>query len=160
MNKSHDIEDGIIHLNGEIAERNRATQRLNDAKGGGKEPLTKEENETLDELTARLARRAKLASSGDTEAMEQMTKSLSASVANFLRRRVRRDQLLVKSLRHNQRLVLPVRAGGVSDALLLKAHAAYEEGVITGTQLNVVDLAHRAGFRIEDADLLAKINGV
>ena len=160
MNKHTDINDGIINLNGEIAQRKGAEKRLKEAaKSSGKEKLTDDENETLDELKVRLAKRAKLAASGDPEAMEQMAKSLNRSVSNFLRCRVRREQPLAKSLRAGQRLVLPVRSGGVSDALLLKASAAYEAGIITGTQLGVVDVAHRSGFRIDDAELLTKIRG-
>lgn len=159
MKKHSDIDDGIIHLNGEVADRKRAEQKLKDTKGSGKERLTDDEDETLDELKTRLSKRAKLAASGDPEAMEQMTKSLGHSISNFLRRRVRREQPLAKSLRAGQRLVLPVRSGGVSDNLLLKASAAYEAGIITGTQLNTIDVAHRSGFRIDDAELLAKIRG-
>lgn len=160
MNKHTDINDGIINLNGEIAQREGTERRLKEAaKSSGKEKLTDEENETLDELKARLAKRAKLAASGDPEALKQLTKSLGHSISNFLRRRVRREQPLAKSLRAGQRLVLPVRSGGVSDALLLKASAAYEAGIITGTQLGVVDVAHRSGFRIDDAELLTKIRG-
>ncbi|MGL6564823.1 hypothetical protein [Aeromonas dhakensis] len=159
MKKHSDIDDGIIHLNGEISDRKRAEQRLKDANGSCKERLTDDEDETLDELKAKLAKRAKQAASGDPEAMEQMTKSLGHSISNFLRRRVRCEQPLAKSLRAGQRLVLPVRSGVVSDNLLLKASAAYEVGIITGTQLNTIDVAHRSGFRIDDAELLAKIRG-
>ncbi|MGY3806829.1 hypothetical protein ACWNG8_06830 [Aeromonas veronii] len=162
MKKHSYIDDGIIHLNGEISDRKRAEQKLKDANGSCKERLTDDEDETLDELKAKLAKRAKRAkqaASGDPEAMEQMTKSLGHSISNFLRRRVRREQPLAKSLRAGQRLVLPVRSGGVSDNLLLKASAAYEAGIITGTQLNTIDVAHRSGFRIDDAELLAKIRG-
>ncbi|QXC36163.1 hypothetical protein [Aeromonas sp. FDAARGOS 1407] len=160
MNKQHtDIDDGIINLNGEIADRERAEQKLLAAKGSGKERLTDDEDETLDELKAKLAKRAKLAESGDPGSLEQMTKSLGHSISNFLRRRVRREQTMAKSLRAGKRLVLPARSGGVSGSLLIKASAAYEAGIITGTQLNTIDVAHRAGFRIEDAELLAKIRG-
>ncbi|WP_412465337.1 hypothetical protein [Escherichia coli] len=49
--KKDTIHDDIINLNGEIAQRKRAEQRLKDAKKGrGKENLTDAEDETLDEL--------------------------------------------------------------------------------------------------------------
>ncbi len=67
MNKNTDINNSITNLNGD-------------------------ENETLDELKARLA------------------KSLNRSVSNFLRCRGRREQPLAKSLRPGLRLVLPVRS--------------------------------------------------
>lgn len=85
MNKNTDINNSITNLNGD-------------------------ENETLDELKARLAKHATLAASGDPEAMEQMAKSLNRSVSNFLRCRGRREQPLAKSLRPGLRLVLPVRS--------------------------------------------------
>lgn len=161
MKKHSDTDDGIIHLNGEVADRKRAEQKLKDAKGSGKERLTDDEDETLDELKTRLSKRAKLAvASGDPEAaMERDDQEPGAPISNFLRRRVRREQPLAASLRAGRRLVLPVRSGGVSDNLLLKASAAYEAGIITGTQLNTIDVAHRSGFRIDDAELLAKIRG-
>ncbi len=105
--KNHNIEDSLIHLNGEIAERKRTQARIKDAKKSGTErELTAEEDETLDELKARLAARAK------TDEHGELAKSLRGTVSNFLRRRKRRPELMAKSLRHDQRLVLRKKVRG------------------------------------------------
>ncbi|UTJ49788.1 hypothetical protein NLZ15_22715 (plasmid) [Atlantibacter subterranea] len=109
INKTHAVEDGIIALNGEIAERHRAEARVKDTKKSrGAEDLTDAEDETLAELKARLAERAK---SGEYDAL---AKSLRGTVSNFLRSRKRRGpELMAKSMRHDpRRLVLPKKVRG------------------------------------------------
>lgn len=108
-NKSGNTEDQIIGLNGQIADRKRAEQRLAETKSGrGKEDLTPDEDETLDELKARLAARAAQDERGE------LVKSLRGTVTNFLRARKRRQpQILAKSLRSSgERLVLPRKLRG------------------------------------------------
>lgn len=124
--KKDTIHDDIINLNGEIAQRKRAEQRLKDAKKGrGKENLTDAEDETLDELKARLAKRAQ---SDDGDAL---VKSLRDTVSNFLRSRKRRaPELMTKSLRNNQRLVIPTGKQKVTSELFIKAASAhYRPGI-------------------------------
>jgi uncharacterized protein with von Willebrand factor type A (vWA) domain len=106
--KNDNIEDSFIHLNGEIAERKRIQARVKDAKMNGTDSeLTREEDETLDELKARLAARAK------TDEHSELVKSLRGTVSNFVRRRKRRPELMVKSLRHDERrLVLRKKVRG------------------------------------------------
>lgn len=152
INKTHAVEDGIIALNGEIAERHRAEARVKDAKKGrGKENLTDAEDETLDELKARLAKRAQ---SDDGDAL---VKSLRDTVSNFLRSRKRRaPELMTKSLRNNQRLVIPTGKQKVTSELFIKAASAFNSGRITGQEFNVIDLHRRNHIALPD-DLLKKI---
>lgn len=152
INKTHAVEDGIIALNGEIAERHRAEARVKDAKKGrGKENLTDAEDETLDELKARLAKRAQ---SDDGDAL---VKSLRGTVSNFLRSRKRRaPELMTKSLRNNQRLVIPTGKQKVTSELFIKAVSAFNSGRITGQEFNVIDLHRRNHIALPD-DLLKKI---
>lgn len=152
INKTHAVEDGIIALNGEIAERHRAEARVKDAKKGrGKENLTDAEDETLDELKARLAKRAQ-SGDGDT-----LVKSLRGTVSNFLRSRKRRgSEVMAKSLRNGQRLVLPTCKHKVTSELFMKAANAFNVGRITSQEFNVVDL-HRRNRMALPEDLLNKI---
>ncbi|HCB0656096.1 TPA: hypothetical protein ACGPHA_003168 [Klebsiella variicola] len=152
INKTHAVEDGIIALNGEIAERHRAEARVKDAKKGrGKENLTDAEDETLDELKARLAKRVQ---SDDGDAL---VKSLRGTVSNFLRSRKRRaPELMTKSLRNNQRLVIPTGKQKVTSELFIKAASAFNSGRITGQEFNVIDLHRRNHIALPD-DLLKKI---
>ncbi|EJA9197313.1 hypothetical protein FXI35_005069 [Escherichia coli] len=150
--KKDTIHDDIINLNGEIAQRKRAEQRLKDAKKGrGSEDLTESEDETLDELKARLAKRAQ---SDDGDAL---VKSLRGTVSNFLRSRKRRaPELMTKSLRNNQRLVVPTGKQKVTSELFIKAASAFNSGRITGQEFNVIDLHRRNHIALPD-DLLKKI---
>ncbi|HBZ7476286.1 TPA: hypothetical protein MM026_005190 [Klebsiella pneumoniae] len=150
--KKDTIHDDIINLNGEIAQRKRAEQRLKDAKKGrGSEDLTESEDETLDELKARLAKRAQ-SDSGDA-----LVKSLRGTVSNFLRSRKRRaPELMTKSLRNNQRLVVPTGKQKVTSELFIKAASAFNSGRITGQEFNVIDLHRRNHIALPD-DLLKKI---
>ncbi|HEC2553939.1 TPA: hypothetical protein R2K55_005774 [Raoultella ornithinolytica] len=152
INKTHAVEDGIIALNGEVAERHRAEARVKDAKKSkGRENLTPEEDETLDELKARLAKRAQY-DDGDT-----LAKSLRGTVSNFLRSRKRRGpELLAKSLRSVQRLVIPTGKQKVTSELFIKAANAFTSGRITGQEFNVVDLHRRNHLALPD-ELLKKI---
>ncbi|HDX8858936.1 hypothetical protein [Klebsiella variicola] len=153
INKTHAVEDGIIALNGEISERHRAEARVKDAKKGrGKESLTDAEDETLDELKARLAKRAQC-DDGDT-----LVKSLRGTVSNFLRSRKRRGpELMSKSLRNDQRLVLPKKKEVlVTSELFIKAANAFNFGKITSQEFNVIDLHRRNRMALPD-ELLKKI---
>lgn len=152
INKTHAVEDEIIALNGDIAERHRAEARVKDAKKGrGKENLTDAEDETLDELKARLAKRAQ---SDDGDAL---VKSLRGTVSNFLRSRKRRGpEVMAKSLRNGQRLVLPTGKQKVTSELFMKAANAFNVGRITSQEFNVVDL-HRRNRMALPEDLLKKI---
>ncbi|EFH7885929.1 hypothetical protein GS631_22500 [Escherichia coli] len=152
INKLHSAEDSIIALNGEIAERHRAEARVKDAKKcRGKENLTDAEDETLDELKARLAKRAQ---SDDGDAL---VKSLRGTVSNFLRSRKRRaPEMMTKSLRNNQRLVVPTGKQKVTSELFIKAASAFNSGLITGQEFNVIDLHRRNHIALPD-DLLKKI---
>jgi len=155
INKTHAVEDGIIALNGEIAERHRAEARVKDArKGRGKENLTDDEDETLDELKARLAKRAQ---SGDAD---ELVKSLRGTVSNFLRSRKRRGpELMTKSLRNGQRLVLPTGKQKVTSELFIKAADAFNKGVISGAEFNAIDLCRRSHQPLTDEALLKKVRG-
>lgn len=150
--KKDTIHDDIINLNGEIAQRKRAEQRLKDAKKGrGSEDLTESEDETLDELKARLAEKAQ------ADEGEAMIKSLRGTVSNFLRSRKRRaPELMTKSLRNNQRLVIPTGKQKVTSELFIKAASAFNSGRITGQEFNVIDLHRRNHIALPD-DLLKKI---
>lgn len=150
--KKDTIHDDIINLNGEIAQRKRAEQRLKDAKKGrGSEDLTESEDETLDELKARLAEKAQ------ADEGEAMIKSLRGTVSNFLRSRKRRaPELMTKSLRNNQRLVIPIGKQKVTSELFIKAASAFNSGRITGQEFNVIDLHRRNHIALPD-DLLKKI---
>ena len=150
--KKDTIHDDIINLNGEIAQRKRAEQRLKDAKKGrGSEDLTESEDETLDELKARLAEKAQ------ADEGEAMIKSLRGTVSNFLRSRKRRaPELMTKSLRTNQRLVIPIGKQKVTSELFIKAASAFNSGRITGQEFNVIDLHRRNHIALPD-DLLKKI---
>ncbi|UVF21363.1 hypothetical protein HPT29_009655 [Microvirga terrae] len=110
INKLHSAEDSIIALNGEIAERRRAEARIKDAKASsGRENLTPEEDETLEECKARLARRTK------SDECAALAKSLRGTLSNFLRSRKRRHpELMAKSLKviDERRLVLPKKVRG------------------------------------------------
>lgn len=155
INKTHAVEDSIIALNGDIAERRRAEDRVKDArKSKGRENLTTEEDETLEECKARLAEKAK---AGEGEAM---IKSLRGTVSNFLRSRKRRGpEILTKSLRRGQRLVLPVKKEVlVTSELFIKAANAFNFGRITSQEFNVVDLHRRHRMALPE-ELLNKING-
>lgn len=158
INKTHAVEDGIIALNGEIAERHRAEARVKDAKKGrGKENLTDAEDETLDELKARLAKRALTAETNKSDDGDALVKSLRGTVSNFLRSRKRRaPELMTKSLRNNQRLVIPTGKQKVTSELFIKAASAFNSGRITGQEFNVIDLHRRNHIALPD-DLLKKI---
>lgn len=160
-NKTHAVEDDIIALNGQIAERKRAELRLQDAKKPkGREDLTPGEDETLEECEARLAKRT------DAEKAEAMVKalgySLRGTVSNFMRRRKRHGgELLAKSLRGDHRLV--IRTGKqsaekkVTPALFFKAVNAFNDGRINGDEFNTIDLHMRHGINIP-FNLLNKIS--
>ena len=151
--KKDTIHDDIINLNGEIAQRKRAEQRLKDAKKGrGSEDLTESEDETLDELKARLAEKAQ------ADEGEAMIKSLRGTVSNFLRSRKRRGpEVMAKSLRNGQRLVLPTGKQKVTSELFMKAANAFNTGAISGQEFNVIDLHRRNHIALPDA-LLNKID--
>lgn len=93
------IEDRLISLNGQTASRERAESRskyLSDKRASG---LTADEAAELDAITAELERIA-------GAECDAMIKSLNGSVSNFLRRTRRRPELMAKSLRPSQRLVV------------------------------------------------------
>ena len=99
------IEDRLISLNGQTASRERAESRLkylSDKRASG---LTADEAAELDAITAELERIA-------GAECDKMIKSLNNSMSNFLRRTKRRPELMAKSLRSQQRLVLPRKIRG------------------------------------------------
>lgn len=156
INKTHAVEDDLISLNGQIAERKRAEARVKDAKKStGREDLTQEEDETLEECEARLAKRS------PSEKCDTLAKSLRLTCANFLRRRKRKGpDLMIKSLHGDQRLV--IRTGKespekkVTPAMFFKAVNAFNDGRINGDEFNTIDLHMRHGISIPFA-LLKKI---
>ena len=155
INKTHDVEDSLIALNGQISNRKHAEAKIKDAKKSKRrENLTPEEDETLEECTARLAKIAKT-NSGDA-----IMKSLNGTVSNFLRSRKRRaPELMTKSLRNGQRLVLPVKKDAhVTSELFFKAANAFNDGRITSQEFNVIDVHRRHRIALPDV-LLNKIGG-
>lgn len=153
INKTtHAVEDGIIALNGVIAERHRAETHVKEVKKSkGRERLTPEEDETLDELKARLADRAQ------SDELATLAKSLRGTVSNFLRSRKRRgSELLIKSLGKGQRLGLPTGRKMVTSELFIKAANAFNSGHITGQDFNLIDLHRRQKLGLSD-ELLEKI---
>lgn len=108
MNTQKDLgttEDRLISLNGQIASRERAELRLKHLSDKRTSGLTADEAAELEAITAELQKLA-----GDK--CDEMIKSLNGSVSNFLRRAKRRPELMVKSLRSEQRLVLPRKIRG------------------------------------------------
>lgn len=152
-NKTHAVEDDLIALNGQIANRKRAEERVKDAKKvKGREDLTPGEDETLEECEARLAKRT------DAEKCEVIAKSLRITFSNFLRRRARRGpQLMAKSLRGDQRLVVRTGKQMVTSELFIKAANAFNDGRISGQEFNVIDLHRRTRIGLPD-ELLSKID--
>lgn len=178
----NDINDQIINLNGDIAARKRDEVRLKEARGQEETNLSPDEDETLDELKARLAKRAKKKEGG-----EQFTKSLrslEAITAKVTGKHHRSTGMLAKSLRNSPlHLVLlgstksllkaipkaaptteisPIteRNQRVDNAYFDRAVRAFSVGAITGTQLNVVDVCRRNNYPIDDPDLIAAVNSV
>ena len=152
-NKTHAVEDDLIALNGQIADRKRAEQRLKEVKkSAGRGDLTEEEDETLEECEARLAKRS------PAEKCEAMAKSLTGTVSNYLRCRKRRgSELLAKSLRSDQRLVVRTGQHLVTSELFIKAANAFNSGRITSQEFNVIDLHRRQKLGLPD-ELLNKID--
>lgn len=100
-------EDRLISLNGHTASRERAQTRLGylsekrDTSG-----LTAEENAELDAIAEQLREIA----GGECD---RLVKSINESFSNFLRRRKRRPpEVMAKSLKNQQRLVLPRKIRG------------------------------------------------
>ena len=95
------IEDRMISLNGQTASRERAESRLKHLSDKRASGLTADEAAELEAITAELQKLA-------GEKCDGMIKSLNGSVSNFLRSRKRRGpEVMAKSLRNGQRLVLP-----------------------------------------------------
>lgn len=151
--ETHAVEDALIALNGQIADRKRAEARVKDVKKSkGREDLTPGEDETLEECEARLAKRT------DAEKCEVIAKSLHITCSNFLRRRARRGpKLMAKSLRGDQRLVVRTGKQMVTSELFFKAANAFNDGRISGQEFNVIDLHRRNHMGLPD-ELLSKFN--
>lgn len=145
-------EDRMISLNGQTASRERAETRLSylsekrDTSG-----LTADEISELEAIAEQL--RSIAACDGDT-----LVKSLRGTVSNFLRSRKRRaPELMAKSLRNNQRLVVPTGKQKVTSELFIKAANAFTSGRITSQEFNVIDLHRRNRIALPD-ELLNKID--
>lgn len=182
----NDINDQIINLNGDIAARKRDEARLEEARGKEETDLSPDENETLDELKARLAKRAKKKAGEDQ--FTKSLRSLEAITAKATGKHHRSARILAKALNNEpRRLVLlgslksllkampkatpevpavaeisPInqRNQHVDNAYFDRAVRAFSAGAITGTQLNVVDVCRRNNYPIDDLDLIAAINSV